>query len=78
MKELQLREVKFVSVKCIKNEVCLMKSLIACSPLLEKMVINPKSSKAFGGNDGKRKFVTELKSYQASPITEILIDSANS
>ncbi|GJY45768.1 F-box/FBD/LRR-repeat protein-like protein [Tanacetum coccineum] len=43
MTELQLQKVKFVSVRCIKNEMCL-KSLMACSPLLEKMVINPKSS----------------------------------
>lgn len=48
MRELQLRKVKFVSVKYRKNEVCLMKSLIARSPLLEKMVINPKSSYLVG------------------------------
>ncbi|GJT52206.1 putative F-box-like domain superfamily protein [Tanacetum coccineum] len=74
---LKLQKVKFVSVKCPKNEVCLMKSLIACSPFLEKMVINPKSSKLFGDYDGKRKFVRELMLYQASPIMEIIIDSAN-
>nr|GEY19967.1 hypothetical protein [Tanacetum cinerariifolium] len=54
---LQLRKVKFVSVECTKNELCLMKSLIACSPFLEKMVINPKSSKLFGDYYGERKFV---------------------
>ncbi|GJX97898.1 putative F-box-like domain superfamily protein [Tanacetum coccineum] len=74
MRELQLREAKFVSVRCIKNDVCLMKSLLACSPLLKKMVINPKSLNVFGGDDGKRKFVTELMLHRASRIAEIIID----
>nr|GEV52217.1 hypothetical protein [Tanacetum cinerariifolium] len=71
---LQLREVEFVFVTCIKNEVCLMKLLLACSPLLNKMIINPKLPKVFGGDDGKKKFVTELMLHRASPIAEIVID----
>ncbi|GKE65627.1 hypothetical protein Tco_1519788 [Tanacetum coccineum] len=74
MGQLQLREVEFNYVTFIKNEVCLMKSLLACSPLLNKMLINPKLPKVFGGDDGKRKFVTELMLHRASPITEIIID----
>ena len=74
MGKLQLREVKFFCVRYIKNEMCLMKSLLACSPLLKKMVINPKLSKVFDGDDGKRKFVTELMLHRASPMTEIIID----
>ncbi|GJW55633.1 F-box domain containing protein [Tanacetum coccineum] len=74
MGQLQLREVKFNFVTCIKNEVCFMKSLLACSPLLNKMLINPKLPKVFGGADGKRKFVTELMLHRASPMTEIIID----
>ncbi|GKD48243.1 hypothetical protein Tco_1277219 [Tanacetum coccineum] len=74
MGQLQLREVEFHFVTCIKNEVCLMKSLLACSPLLNKMLINPKLPKVFGGDDGKRKFVKELMLHRASPIAEIVID----
>nr|GEZ83886.1 hypothetical protein [Tanacetum cinerariifolium] len=74
MGQLQLQNVEFDFVTCIKNEVCLMKSLLACSPLLKKMVINPKLPKVFGGDDGKKKFVTELKLHRASHIAEIVID----
>lgn len=75
--QLQLRTVEFVFVGCIKNEVCLMKSLLASSPLLKKLVINPKSSKVFGGEDGHRKFSRELKRCLASPVAEIVFESGN-
>ena len=74
MGKLQLRKAKFVFVRYIKNEMCLMKSLLACSPLLKEMVINPKLSIVFDGEDGKRKFVTELMLHRASPMTEIITD----
>ena len=74
MGRLQLWEVEFVFVTCIKNEVCLMKSLLACSPLLNKMIISPKSVKVFGSDDDKRKFVTELMLHRASQIAEVVID----
>ena len=78
MGQLQLQTVEFVFVRCIKNEVCLMKWLLACSPLLKKLVINPKSSKVFGGEDGHRKFSRELKRCRASPVAEIVFESGNS
>ena len=74
MGKLHLQKVKFVFVRYIKNEMCLMKSLLACSPLLKEMVINPKLSKVFDGDDGKKKFVTELTLHRASLMTEIIID----
>ena len=74
MGHLQLREVEFGFFRCIKNEVCLMRSLLACSPLLNKMIIIPKSLKVFGSDDGKKKFVKELMQNRASSMAEIVID----
>ncbi|GJT82998.1 F-box/FBD/LRR-repeat protein-like protein [Tanacetum coccineum] len=73
---LHLRKVTFVLISCTENEVCLMKSLLACSPLLKKMVISPKSSEMFGGDDGERKFVAELMLHRASPVAKIVFESS--
>lgn len=75
--QLHLQEVKFVLISCTENEVCLMKSLLAFSRSLKKMVIIPKSLEMFGGDDGKRKFITELKQHRASPGTKIVFESSD-
>nr|GEY34322.1 hypothetical protein [Tanacetum cinerariifolium] len=74
--QLHLRNVTFVLICCAENEVCLMKSILAYSPLLKKMVISPKSSEMFGGDDGERKFVAELMLHRASPVAKIVFESS--
>nr|GEW87176.1 hypothetical protein [Tanacetum cinerariifolium] len=77
LKLLQLRKVEIVSVRCTEIEICWMESLLACSPLLKKMVISPESSNVFFADDGEREFAKALKQHRASPVAEIVIDSAN-
>ncbi|GJT82999.1 F-box/FBD/LRR-repeat protein-like protein [Tanacetum coccineum] len=87
LKTLRLYEIDFsneIMVSCVIDllrgfshlETLLIKSLLACSPLLKKMVISPKSSEMFGGDDGERKFVAELMLHRASPVAKIVFESS--
>ncbi|GKD85842.1 hypothetical protein Tco_1356996, partial [Tanacetum coccineum] len=70
---LQLRNVWF-STYCevSENEVRYIKSLLACSPLLENFVIHVCLSRVLGGENGKLMFTTMLLNLpRASPMTEV-------
>lgn len=72
MGQLQLRSVMFASFRGSKNEVCLIKSLLACSTLLKKMVIELDSSLRFGGDGIKFDLAKKLLNLpRASPVAEI-------
>ncbi|GKD69279.1 hypothetical protein Tco_1323369, partial [Tanacetum coccineum] len=61
--------VVLTSIRGSVNDLCLIKSLLAGSPLLQKMVICARPSEMFGGESG---FTTKLlKLHRASPIAEI-------
>ncbi|PWA40978.1 F-box domain, FBD domain, Leucine-rich repeat domain, L domain-like protein [Artemisia annua] len=72
MGQLQLRNVGLYSIRGSKNEECMIKSLLACSPLLKKIVITADSPEVFGDDHGDSDFATKLlKLHRASPIAEI-------
>ncbi|GJR44234.1 putative F-box-like domain superfamily protein, partial [Tanacetum coccineum] len=65
----QLRNVVLTSIWGSVYDLCLIKSLLAGSPLLKKMVICARPSEMFGG---EREFTTKLlKLHRASPIAGI-------
>ncbi|GKA97403.1 F-box/FBD/LRR-repeat protein-like protein [Tanacetum coccineum] len=65
-----LCSVVFSSFRGTENEVCLIKYVLACSPLLKNIVIVYCSSA--GGDSGKFKFAHKLLMlHRASPIAEI-------
>lgn len=71
MGQLQLRNVELYSITGSKNEECMIKSLLACSPFLKRIVINA-DSQVFGDDHGDSEFATKLlKLHRASPIAEI-------
>ncbi|GJZ08375.1 F-box/FBD/LRR-repeat protein-like protein [Tanacetum coccineum] len=66
IKQLQLQKVKLYRVKGSKSEECLIKSLLACSPLLKKMSITVDTPEVFGD------FTTNLlKLHRASPRAKL-------
>ncbi|GJX56931.1 F-box/FBD/LRR-repeat protein-like protein [Tanacetum coccineum] len=68
---LHLRSVEFSCYKSSENEVRFIKSLLACSPLLEKIKIHG-SSRAFSGDKVKLMFATKLLMLpRASPTAEV-------
>ncbi|GJY90687.1 F-box/FBD/LRR-repeat protein-like protein [Tanacetum coccineum] len=68
---LHLRSVGFSCNNGSENEVRFIKSLLACSPLLEKIKIH-RSSQVFSGDKGKLMFATKLlKLPRASPSAEV-------
>ncbi|GKA66775.1 F-box/FBD/LRR-repeat protein-like protein [Tanacetum coccineum] len=72
MGQLQLLKVKLAEIRGLKREVCLVKYLLDCSPLLKKMDIHADSSgvRELGGDNGERKFATKLlKLRRASPFS---------
>ena len=72
-RQLQLPRVTFLHLKGSNNEVCFIKSLLACSPLLEKISIGLNSSSMVDGADGRCKFAEKLlKLHRASPVAEIV------
>ncbi|GJS55245.1 F-box/FBD/LRR-repeat protein-like protein, partial [Tanacetum coccineum] len=52
MGQLQLRNVGLYSIRGSKNEECMIKSLLACSPLLKKIVITADTPEVFGDDHG--------------------------
>lgn len=71
MGKTQLRNVVLTSIRGSVNDLWLIKSLLAGSPLLKKIVICARPSEMLGGERG---FTTELlKLRRASPIAEIVI-----
>ncbi|PWA58904.1 F-box domain, Leucine-rich repeat domain, L domain-like protein [Artemisia annua] len=68
MGKTQLQNVVLTSIRGSVNDLWLIKSLLAGSPLLKKMVIRARPSEMLGGERG---FTTELKIRRASPIAEI-------
>ncbi|PWA87359.1 leucine-rich repeat domain, L domain-like protein [Artemisia annua] len=65
----RLRTVVLTSIRGSVNDLCLIKSLLAGSPLLKKIVISARPSEMYGGERG---FTTKLlKLHRASPIAEI-------
>ena len=57
------------SIRGSVNDLCLIKSLLAGSPLLKKIVITARPSEMY---DGERGFTTKLlKLHRASPVAEI-------
>nr|GEW90509.1 hypothetical protein [Tanacetum cinerariifolium] len=68
--QLHLQCVVFSSFRGTENEVCLIKYILACSPLLKSMAIILSSLP--GGDSGKFKFAQKLLTlHRASPIAEI-------
>nr|XP_043626684.1 uncharacterized protein LOC122598149 isoform X2 [Erigeron canadensis] len=71
MGQLQLRNVFLVSIKGLDDEVCLIKYMLACSPMLKSIVI--KSSIESNDGNEKYKLATKLlKLHRASPMAEII------
>ncbi|GJV65732.1 F-box/FBD/LRR-repeat protein-like protein [Tanacetum coccineum] len=68
MGQLQLQNVSALCLRGLVNELCLIKSLLACSPLLKKMTVRS-NSKVFGGQLMLAKRLLTL--HRASPIAEI-------
>lgn len=66
--QLQLQNVEVICLSGSENELCLIKSLLACSPLLKKMTVYS-SSEVFGGQMMLAKRL--LKLHRASPVAEI-------
>ncbi|KAF5762064.1 putative F-box domain, FBD domain, leucine-rich repeat domain superfamily [Helianthus annuus] len=67
-----LRSVVFTYFAGSENEVCLIKYILACSPILEKIVIHPHWSLA---SDGRLMFTRKLlKLRRASTVAEIDFD----
>ncbi|XP_071716255.1 F-box/FBD/LRR-repeat protein At1g13570-like [Rutidosis leptorrhynchoides] len=74
MGKLKLRNVVFESFRGSENEICLIKNLLACSPLLEKINIYAHPSLMFGGDNGKLMFAIKLlKLHRASSTAEVNI-----
>ncbi|GJW38456.1 F-box/FBD/LRR-repeat protein-like protein isoform X1 [Tanacetum coccineum] len=68
--QLHLQCVVFSSFRGAENEVCLIKYILACSPLLKNIAITLSSLP--GGDSGKFKFAQKLLTlHRASPIAEI-------
>nr|XP_043625879.1 F-box/FBD/LRR-repeat protein At1g13570-like [Erigeron canadensis] len=71
MGQLQLRNVYLSNIKGLENEVCLMKCMLACSPMLKTIVI--KSSIMSKDGNEKYKLASKLlKLHRASPMAEII------
>lgn len=68
MGQLQLQNVSALCLRGLENELCLIKSLLACSPLLKKMTIRS-NSQVFGGQLMLAKRLLTL--HRASPVAEI-------
>ncbi|GJY90685.1 F-box/FBD/LRR-repeat protein-like protein [Tanacetum coccineum] len=65
--KLQLLDVSFPSFRGSKNEVCLLRYLLACSPLLKKISIKLGLESLVGGEGEKFKLSKKLKKlYRAS------------
>nr|GEU94817.1 hypothetical protein [Tanacetum cinerariifolium] len=70
--KLQLLDVSFPSFRGSKNEVCLLRYLLACSPLLKKISIKLELESLVGGEGEKFKLSKTLKQlYRASPVAEM-------
>ncbi|GJW44932.1 putative F-box-like domain superfamily protein [Tanacetum coccineum] len=73
-KNLQLERVTFSGLRGSEAEVSLIKSILACSPLLKRIAIYPNASQMFGGDYGKLMFATNLLNlHRASPKAEVNI-----
>ena len=69
MGQLQLQSVLLVYLRDSENEVCLIRSLLACSPVLKKMMIY---SSKHSDENGKLTFALRLLTlHRASPVAEI-------
>lgn len=74
MGHLQLQEVILKAIRDSKNEVCLIKSLLACSPVLERMIIYSGLSSEHSNEKRKLTFALRLLAlHRASPVAEILL-----
>ncbi|GJT47321.1 hypothetical protein Tco_0956036 [Tanacetum coccineum] len=72
MVQLQLQSVTLVRISGLKNEECLIKSLLSGSPLLRKMEIHTDLFQHVGVDNGKLIFATKLlELHRASPVAEI-------
>ncbi|PWA56668.1 F-box domain, Leucine-rich repeat domain, L domain-like protein [Artemisia annua] len=72
MVQLLLQSVMLVGISGLKNEECLIKSLLSGSPLLEKMEILARLFQHVGVDNGKLIFATKLlELHRASPVAEI-------
>ena len=72
MGQLHLQKVVLHFIIGSENEVCLIRSLLACSPLLKRMKIVCRASEMLGGDSKERIFAMKLlKLHRASPIAEI-------
>ncbi|GJX12712.1 F-box/FBD/LRR-repeat protein-like protein [Tanacetum coccineum] len=72
MGQLRLQSVLLVCIGGLKNEECLIKSLLSGSPLLRKMEIHADLFQHVGVDNGKLMFATKLlELHRASPVAEI-------
>lgn len=66
---LQLRSARFIDLEGSENEVCLMNSLLSCSPFVKKIGIHPHQSVA---PNKQLMFATKLlKLQRAYPLVDI-------
>ena len=74
MGKLQLQSVAFNGLMNFEYEVCLIKKLLMCSPLLKKMVIRTNTSwLVTHGDTGRFEFAQKLLTlHRASPTAEII------
>nr|XP_043626922.1 F-box/FBD/LRR-repeat protein At1g13570-like [Erigeron canadensis] len=72
MGRLQLRNVKLAHIRCLENELCLIKYVLACSSMLKNIVIN--SCLDIDDVNEKNELSSKLlKLHRASPIAEIIL-----
>ncbi|GKC67197.1 F-box/FBD/LRR-repeat protein isoform X1, partial [Tanacetum coccineum] len=70
--QLHLQSVVLSSFRGSENEVCLIKFILACSPLLKKIVIKVDQYYLDGRHDSALEMARKLlKLYRASPLVEI-------
>ena len=75
MRMLQLEFVLFSFFRGSDTEVCLIKCILACSPLLKKIIISTDIFQVFGGEKGKLMFASKLLELpRASTIAEVKMD----
>nr|XP_043625774.1 uncharacterized protein LOC122597217 [Erigeron canadensis] len=73
--QLQLQKVRFVSIKGLENEVCLIKYILACSPMLKSIEIRLTPYVGINNNEKYKLASKLLKLRRASPMAEIILYS---
>nr|XP_043625777.1 F-box/FBD/LRR-repeat protein At1g13570-like [Erigeron canadensis] len=72
MGQLQLRNVNLALIKGLENEVCLIKCILACSPILKSINIRLNWLVESNVNEKYKIASTLLKFHRASPVAEVI------